>query len=31
MKIEIDAARLLVWRAAWMGRTGKPFTAPRAR
>ena len=27
MKIEIDAARLLVWRASWMGRTGKPFTA----
>src|SRR6476620_1887320 len=22
MKMEIDAARLLVWRAAWMGRTG---------
>jgi acyl-CoA dehydrogenase len=27
MKMEIDAARLLVWRAAWMGRTGQPFTA----
>jgi acyl-CoA dehydrogenase len=27
MKMEIDAARLLVWRAAWMGRTGRPFTA----
>jgi acyl-CoA dehydrogenase len=27
MKMEIDAARLLVWRASWMGRTGKPFTA----
>jgi acyl-CoA dehydrogenase len=27
MKLEIDAARLLVWRASWMGRTGKPFTA----
>jgi len=27
MKTEIDAARLLVWRAAWMGRTGQPFTA----
>jgi acyl-CoA dehydrogenase len=27
MKLEIDAARLLIWRAAWMGRTGKPFTA----
>jgi len=25
MKTEIDAARLLVWRAAWMGRTGKTF------
>jgi acyl-CoA dehydrogenase len=27
MKMEIDAARLLVWRASWMGRTGKEFTA----
>src|SRR3954451_22235462 len=27
MKMEIDAARLLVWRASWMGRTGRPFTA----
>jgi acyl-CoA dehydrogenase len=27
MKMEIDAARLLVWRAAWMGRTGKDFTS----
>jgi acyl-CoA dehydrogenase len=27
MKMEIDAARLLVWRASWMGRTGKPFSA----
>jgi acyl-CoA dehydrogenase len=27
MKMEIDAARLLIWRASWMGRTGKPFTA----
>ena len=27
MKMEIDAARLLVWRAAWMGRTGQDFTA----
>jgi acyl-CoA dehydrogenase len=26
MKLEIDAARLLVWRAAWMGRRGLPFT-----
>ena len=25
MKLEIDAARLLVWRAAWMGRTAKKF------
>jgi acyl-CoA dehydrogenase len=25
MKLEIDAARLLVWRAAWMGRTGHSF------
>jgi acyl-CoA dehydrogenase len=25
MKLEIDAARLLVWRASWMGRTGKTF------
>jgi acyl-CoA dehydrogenase len=27
MRLEIDAARLLVWRAAWMGRNGVPFTA----
>ncbi len=27
MKMEIDAARLLVWRASWMGRTGRPFTS----
>ena len=27
MKTRIDASRLLVWRAAWMGRTGKQFTA----
>ena len=27
MKMEIDAARLLVWRASWMGKAGKPFTA----
>jgi acyl-CoA dehydrogenase len=27
MRMEIDAARLLVWRAAWMGRTNQPFTA----
>jgi acyl-CoA dehydrogenase len=25
MKLEIDAARLLVWRASWMGRTGIKF------
>jgi acyl-CoA dehydrogenase len=25
MKTEIDAARLLVWRAAWMGRNDVPF------
>jgi acyl-CoA dehydrogenase len=25
MKMEIDAARLLVWRASWMGRSGRPF------
>jgi acyl-CoA dehydrogenase len=24
---EIEAARLLVWRAAWMGRNGIPMTA----
>jgi acyl-CoA dehydrogenase len=27
MKTRIDASRLLVWRAAWMGSTGKEFTA----
>jgi acyl-CoA dehydrogenase len=27
MKTEIDAARLLVWRAAWMDKTGEKFTA----
>jgi alkylation response protein AidB-like acyl-CoA dehydrogenase len=27
MKTHIDAARLLVWRAAWMGKTGKAFEA----
>src|SRR5436190_10011298 len=27
MRMEIDAARLLVWRAAWMGRSGKDFDA----
>jgi acyl-CoA dehydrogenase len=25
MAMEIDAARLLVWRASWMGRTGRTF------
>jgi alkylation response protein AidB-like acyl-CoA dehydrogenase len=25
MAMETDAARLLVWRAAWMGRSGQPF------
>jgi alkylation response protein AidB-like acyl-CoA dehydrogenase len=25
MAIELDAARLLIWRATWMGRTGVPF------
>jgi alkylation response protein AidB-like acyl-CoA dehydrogenase len=27
MKVRVDAARLLVWRAAWMARVGKQFTA----
>src|SRR5204863_2215891 len=27
MRMEIDAARLLVWRAAWMARNGVPLTA----
>jgi acyl-CoA dehydrogenase len=27
MRMRIDASRLLVWRAAWMGRNGKQFTA----
>jgi acyl-CoA dehydrogenase len=27
MKMEIDAARLLVWRACWMARNGKQFVA----
>jgi alkylation response protein AidB-like acyl-CoA dehydrogenase len=27
MKTSIDAARLLVWRAAWMARAGQQFTA----
>lgn len=27
MRTRVDASRLLVWRAAWMARTGKPFEA----
>ncbi|MEW2142933.1 acyl-CoA dehydrogenase family protein [Micromonospora vinacea] len=27
MRMDIDAARLLVWRASWMGRNNRPFTA----
>ncbi|MST34597.1 acyl-CoA dehydrogenase [Acidimicrobiaceae bacterium USS-CC1] len=27
MKVAVDAARLLVWKAAWMARNGKPFEA----
>ncbi len=27
MKMEIDCARLLVWRASWMARTGRRLTA----
>jgi alkylation response protein AidB-like acyl-CoA dehydrogenase len=27
MKMNIDASRLLVWRAAWMAATGVPFQA----
>jgi acyl-CoA dehydrogenase len=27
MRMEIDAARLLVWRASWMGRNDQPFDA----
>jgi acyl-CoA dehydrogenase len=27
MKTRIDASRLLIWRAAWMAKTGKQFTA----
>jgi alkylation response protein AidB-like acyl-CoA dehydrogenase len=27
LRTEIDAVRLLIWRAAWMGRTEQPFTA----
>ena len=32
MKLEIDAARLLVWRASWMARNGQQVhRTPRAR
>jgi alkylation response protein AidB-like acyl-CoA dehydrogenase len=27
MRTEIDCARMLIWRAAWMGRNERPFTA----
>ncbi|MBM9509521.1 acyl-CoA dehydrogenase family protein [Actinacidiphila acididurans] len=27
MRTQIDAARLLVWRASWMATAGRPFTA----
>jgi len=27
MRMEIDAARLLIWRASWIGRTGQRFEA----
>jgi acyl-CoA dehydrogenase len=27
MKTQVDAARLLVWRAAWMGATHAPFAS----
>lgn len=27
MRTQIDAARLLVWRASWMAVAGKPFTS----
>jgi len=27
MRMDIDAARLLVWRAAWMGKNSRPFAA----
>jgi acyl-CoA dehydrogenase len=27
MRMAIDAARLLVWKAAWMGRVGAPYAA----
>ena len=31
MKMQIDAARLLVWRACWMAATGKQFRPAKAR
>ena len=31
MTTEIDAARLLVWRAAWLARNGGGYTTARAR
>ena len=27
MRLAVDAARLLCWKAAWMGRNGRPFAA----
>ncbi|MGH3732171.1 MAG: acyl-CoA dehydrogenase family protein [Acidimicrobiales bacterium] len=27
MKVSVDAARLLIWRASWMAATNKPFTS----
>ncbi len=27
MKVSVDASRLLIWRAAWMAATHKPFTS----
>jgi acyl-CoA dehydrogenase len=27
MKVSVDASRLLIWRAAWMAATKKPFTS----
>ncbi|HCT75514.1 MAG TPA: acyl-CoA dehydrogenase [Micromonosporaceae bacterium] len=27
MRMEIEASRLLVWRAAWMGKNNRPFSA----
>ncbi|MPZ25396.1 MAG: acyl-CoA dehydrogenase [Micromonosporaceae bacterium] len=30
LRTEIDAARLLVWRASWMGRNNRPFDAGEA-